>query len=153
MDKKTGNAEAEMAIIENVGALDIGARRTRTTRNGRIVTDNDVSLLPMVRRYRIDAGRSSVSKGAWTTGYVVYVKITGDERWLLPATVATAYGVSIPVQYKSIDAARTAAHKMVDTWGKPKAEKAPKAKKQTKSERIAELEAQIAALQAAQAAA
>ena len=122
------NNETMVEAVEAVGYTAIGARRTRTTKTGRTITDRDVSILPQVKRYRIDAGRSYTSKGAWVTNYQVFVKLEdGDNHaWRSSANVATQYGVSMPLAYATYEKAVAAAKKMKETWGREKAEKAAK---------------------------
>lgn len=117
-------------VVESAGYTTIGARRTITTKSGNVRTDSDKSVLPRVRRYRIDAGRSGVSCGEWKTNYLVYLKVEGREdrkdqrrEWLNAATLGTEYGVSVPVSYKTFEKAKDAAKRMLKTWGYAKEEK------------------------------
>lgn len=110
-------------VVESAGYTTIGARRTVTTKSGNVRTDSDKSVLPRVRRYRIDAGRSGVSCGEWKTNYLVYLKVEGREEWLNAATLGTEYGVSVPLSYKTFEKAKDAAKKMLKTWSYAKEEK------------------------------
>lgn len=141
------NTNTNENAVEVQGYTVTAARRTRTTSTGRVVTDRDVSVLPEIKRYRIDAGRSYTSKGEWTTNYQVFVKLAkgDDHSWRSSANVATQYGISMPLAYATKEKAADAAKKILATWGKPVV-KAEKKKDPTKDQIKAELDAAKAEL-------
>ena len=150
------NTNTNENAVEVQGYTVTAARRTRTTSTGRVVTDRDVSVLPEIKRYRIDAGRSYTSKGEWTTNYQVFVKLAkgDDHSWRSSANVATQYGISMPLAYATKEKAAAAAKKIVETWGKEK-QVAEKKERKTKADleaELAEVKRQLELAKAAKAA-
>ena len=157
MNNNNNNVNA--AGCEDIENYPIGDRRTKTTKNGAVRTDNDVSILPRVRRFKLVPAASGMAKiegkRKWNTQFAILVKVDGRDGYIHAARLATEFGMHLPNTYQTIDKARAAALRMKTTWGEEKARKAKKAPAPKKAELQAALEAaqaEIAALKAAAAA-